>query len=87
MPKLCTAATSLACQAPEKTKPLLLEDNGPTGYKSTKARLAKEELGFKVLSLPRYSPNGNPLDFFLWADIEMRMTLTAPKVGNETLGK
>ena len=71
--------------APAKAKPVILEDNDPTGYKSTKATLAKRELGWKVLSLPRYSPDLNPLDFFLWTDIEKRMELSAPKARKETL--
>ena len=71
--------------APTKAKPLILEDNDPVGYKSSKAVRAKKELGFRVMSLPRYSPDLNPLDFFLWKDIEGRMTESAPKSRKEAL--
>ena len=49
--------------APAKAKPVIMEDNNPTGYKSTKAKLAKQEVGWKVLSLPRYHPDLNPAPF------------------------
>ena len=78
-------ARVLRRQAPGKTNPVVLEDNDPSGYKSAKAKIAKKELGLKVLSLPRYSPDLNPLDFFLWNDIEKRMELSAPKARRETL--
>ena len=78
-------AKVLRRHAPAQAKPVILEDNDPTGYKSNKAKLAKQELGFKVLSLPRYSPDLNPLDFFLWDDIEQRMQNSAPKNRKETV--
>ena len=58
---------------------VLVEDNDPTGYKSGKAVKAKEDLGIRVMALPRYSPELNPLDYFLWADIDRRMNASAPK--------
>ena len=66
-------------------KPVILEDNDPTGYKSSKARDAKRQLGYKVICLPRYSPDLNPLDFFLWSDIRRRMTKCDPKNKKESV--
>ena len=68
---------------PAKASPSILEDNDPTGYKSSKAKAVKKLLKYKIVSLPRYSPDLNPMDFFLWADIEKRMMQSAPKAGNE----
>ena len=55
------------------------ENTDPSGYKSGKALAAEKEMGFETLNLPRYSPDLNPWDFFLWNDIEARMTKSAPK--------
>ena len=63
----------------------MLEDNDPVGYKSSKALRAKKELGFKVMPLPRYSPDLNPLDYFLWDDIEHRVAASAPKSKRESI--
>jgi len=57
----------------------ILEDNDPTGYKSNAARDAKRALGIKPITFPKYSPDLNPLDFFLWAEIERRMNHTRLK--------
>jgi len=51
----------------------ILEDNDPTGYKSKLATKVKDKLGIKPITFPRYSPDLNPLDFFLWAEVERRM--------------
>ena len=53
----------------------LLEDNDPTGYKSKKALQAKKDVHITCLNFPRYSPDLNPLDFFLWHEVERRMLL------------
>lgn len=71
-------------RVPHKAAPVIVEDNDPTGYKSSLAVAAKKELGFKVLALPRYSPDLNPLDFFLWNNIEQRMAMNAPS-GKESV--
>ena len=78
-------ATVLRRVAPEKAKHLILEDNDPTGYKSGKGKAAKKELGFKVVNLPRYSPDLSPCDCFLWDNIEARMAKSAPKNKKESL--
>ena len=62
----------------------VVEDNDPTGYKSGKGIRAKEEVGITALQFPRYSPDLNPLDYFLWEDIERRMQASEPE-GRETI--
>ena len=62
-----------------------MEDNDPAGYKSSKARKAKKELGYKIVSLPPSSPDLNPLDFFLWNDVERHMAKCAPKKRKESV--
>ena len=57
----------------EKGSYSLLEDNDPTGYKSNNAMQAKAALNIKPWAFPRYSPDLNPLDFFLWHEVERRM--------------
>ena len=64
----------------------VLEDNDPTGYKSNKAIAAKKELGIQPIQFPRYSPDLNPLDFFLWSDIQGRLDASAPR-GKESRDK
>jgi hypothetical protein len=66
-------------QRGEKKKYIVLEDNDPVGYKSNKAIRAKEETGIVALQFPRYSPDLNPLDYFLWQEVEARMTKNRPK--------
>ena len=51
----------------------VLEDNDPTGYKSAKGIEAKRANGLEVFALPKRSPDLNPLDFSLWAEISRRM--------------
>ena len=51
----------------------LLEDNDPKGYKSSKGKAAKKELGIKPLPFPRYSPDLMPLDYSIWEAIRTRM--------------
>ena len=57
---------------------LVVEDNDPTGYKSSKGKAAKKALGIKTVQWPRYSPDLMPLDFSLWQDVERRMDASAP---------
>ena len=57
----------------------ILEDNDPTGYKSKKALAAKKDLLIQPIEYPRYSPDLNPLDYFLWSEVERRMALQTSK--------
>ena len=70
---------------PGKLRHKVMEDNDPTGYKSSKARKAKKDAKIDVVSLPKYSMDLNPWDFCLFEDIEGRAAASAPK-GKETLG-
>ena len=51
----------------------ILEDNDPSGYKSTLAKATKAELGICPIEFPKYSPDLNPLDFALWEAVENKM--------------
>ena len=74
---------ALKTHRPKKTTWKVLEDNDPTGFKSSKGAASKKECGIKAESLPRYSADLNPLDYSLWADIERRM-LSTKKRGKES---
>ena len=62
-----------------KPKYVVFEDNDPTGYKSTKGKDAKKELGIEAIPMPVFSPDLNPLDFCLWEEVSKRMVASAPK--------
>ena len=51
----------------------ILEDNDPTGYKSTKGIMAKRACKITTVDFPTYSPDLNPCDFALWQEVEDRM--------------
>eukprot|EP00438_Fugacium_kawagutii_P004355 Skav207892 [mRNA] locus=scaffold664:848082:848486:+ [translate_table: standard] len=51
----------------------VMEDNDPSGYKSSKGMAGKREAGIITLDLPKRSPDLNPLDFSLWAAINKKM--------------
>ena len=53
----------------EKRSYTVLEDNDPTGYKSSKAVAAKRALRIKPVPWPRYSPDLHPLDFSIWEKV------------------
>jgi len=57
----------------------VLEDNDPSGYKSSKGMTAKASAGITTLDLPKRSPDLNPLDFSLWAEVNKRMRQTEAK--------
>ena len=50
-----------------------MEENDPTGYKSSAAQAVKEELGITVMSLPPRSPDLNVLDYALWNAMNRRL--------------
>ena len=56
-----------------RRKWVVLEDNDPAGYKSSKALAAKTEVGIVTDDLPRRSPDLNVLDYALWHAINLRM--------------
>jgi hypothetical protein len=53
----------------DKTSYLVMEDNDPSGYKSSKGMKAKKEAKIKTVQWPRYSPDLMPLDFSLWKNV------------------
>jgi len=65
-------------QTPEQNKQQQYTLNPNPGH-------AWRKLGYKIVSLPRYSPDLNPLDFFLWNDINRRMTKCDPKTKKESI--
>ncbi|CAK0814602.1 unnamed protein product, partial [Prorocentrum cordatum] len=58
----------------------ILGDNDPTGYKSKKA-VDCNRRGLKItpIKFPKYSPDLNPLDYFLWAEVNRRVATGIPK--------
>ena len=70
----------------EKDSYLLLEDNDPSGYKSKKACEAKAEVGIRTMEFPRYSPELNPMDYFVWNEINTKMLKSRVK-GFESIKK
>ena len=56
----------------------VLEDNDPTGYKSNEAKEAKRNHNIVALEFPRCSPDLNPMDHFLWDEVERRMQTSTP---------
>ena len=63
----------------EKKSYIMVEDNDPVGYKSGKAVSAKGALNITAIQFPRYSPDLNPMDYFLWQEVGKRMAKNAPK--------
>ena len=62
----------------------ILEDNDPTGYKSNQAISAKQDLKINPIEFPKYSPDLNPCDYFLWDEVARRMENNKPK-GKESM--
>ena len=67
-----TLAPALATHRGEKAKYVIVEDNDPTGYKSKKAEEVKRNTGIEAIAWPRYSPDLNPLDFYVWHAVEQK---------------
>ena len=51
----------------------ILEDNDPTGNRSTVAMVAKASCKLDVLTLPKRSPDLNVMDYAVWAEVERRL--------------
>ena len=58
---------------PHKTKFTVLEDNDPTGFKSTKGIEAKAAAKIVIFEIPRRSPDLNVLDYAIWKEVNKRM--------------
>lgn len=59
--------------AAKRPRWVVLEDNDPAGYKSSKAKAAKSEVGIDTDDLPKRSPDLNVLDYSLWHEVCVRM--------------
>ena len=51
----------------------VMEDNDPSGYKARGAQEGKTKARIVPVALPPRSPDLNPLDFSLWAEVNRRM--------------
>ena len=72
---------------PSRRTHIVLEDNDPTGYKSSQGRRAKRESHIVTDDLPKRSPDLNVLDYSLWRAINVRMRAQEacfPKTKRET---
>ena len=58
---------------PKKRTHTVLEDNDPTGYKSGAGMSAKRDCKIDVFKIPCRSPDLNPLDYSIWAEVNKRM--------------
>jgi transposase len=63
----------LAKTWPSKRKYIVLEDNDPTGYKSTKGVEAKAAEGISVFEIPKRSPDLSLLDYAVWKEVNKRL--------------
>ncbi|CAE7522337.1 F52C9.6 [Symbiodinium sp. CCMP2592] len=68
-----TLAKDLAKAWPGKRKYTVLEDNDPTGYKSSKGLAAKHEAQIGVLEIPKRSPDLSVLDYAIWKEVNKRL--------------
>ena len=64
---------------PNKCSHVVLEDNDPTGYNSSAGEAAKRASNIQVFEIPCRSPDLNPLDYAIWA--EVRPLLAEPAEG------
>ena len=69
----CMAKAYPTHAAKPNAKWVVLEDNDPSGYKSSDAVSKKREEGIKVRELPPRSPDLNVLDYSLWKAITKRL--------------
>ena len=61
---------------PGRIKYRILEDNDPTGFKSTAGKAAKLKAKIEVFTIPKRSPQLNVCDYFLWSEVNKRMRAT-----------
>jgi hypothetical protein len=59
--------------SPKQRRWTVLEDNDPTGFKSTKAIRAKAEVGIETFHIPKRSPDLCALDYAVWTQVNKRM--------------
>ena len=74
---------ALAKGYPRKRKFIMLEDNDPTGYKSTDAGAAKAAAKIQPFRIPPRSPDLNVMDYFLWTEMQKRLRAQERKWGDD----
>ena len=70
---------ALAKKWPRKRTWTILEDNDPTGFKSSRGVKAKADSKIKVFEIPKRSPDLNVCDYALWRPITRTMRLQERK--------
>ena len=59
---------------PRRRAHVVLEDNDPTGFQSSKGKAAKTAVAITTLSIPKRSPPDlNPMDYSVWSEINRRL--------------
>ena len=58
---------------PRESKWIVLEDNDPSGFKSSAGVAAKREAKIKVFEIPKRSPDLNVCDYALWKQVNRKM--------------
>ena len=66
-------ANALQKAYPRRCRFTVLEDNDPTGFKSSKGIAAKAEAKIDTFEIPRRSPDLNVLDYAIWKEVNRRM--------------
>ena len=74
--------TALTKSWPTKRKHVVLEDNDPTGFQSSKGKAAKLVNGIESFAIPKRSPDLNPMDYCIWSEINRRMRRQEVKWAN-----
>ena len=64
---------ALSAEYAQKRKHVVLEDNDPTGFKSTKGEDAKKASKIEVFAIPKRSPDLNVLDYSVWKEVNRRL--------------
>jgi hypothetical protein len=58
---------------PKKRSYLMLEDNDPTGFKSTVGEKAKKRAKIRVFPIPKRSPDLSVMDYAIWKQVTRNM--------------
>ena len=72
-------AKALKKAYPTKSKFIVLEDNDPSGFKSSKGVAGKIAAKIHAFEIPRRSPDLNVQDYAIWKEINRRMRLQEQK--------
>ena len=64
---------ALGVAYPNKKKHVVLEDNDPTGFKSSKGTAAKIDAKIDILAIPKRSPDLNVLNYAIWKEVNRRL--------------